>query len=104
MISFHRHLATSWAFQVGKASTHSEKIQTNTSKYLHPLAHGISVKFTIRFQKEFLQHFAPGMALLALVRDCFITQTEPFTYYLTYARELGDIKMLGQGGLKNCLP
>jgi hypothetical protein len=33
MISFNRHLATSWAFlvQVGKAFIHPEKVQTNTS-------------------------------------------------------------------------
>jgi hypothetical protein len=34
----------------------------------------------------------------------FGTQTVPFIYCLTYAEELGDIKMLGQGGLKSCLP
>jgi hypothetical protein len=53
MISFNRHLATSWAFsvQVGKISIHHENVQTHTSKYLHPWAHGISVKSTIRFSK-----------------------------------------------------
>jgi hypothetical protein len=52
MISFNRHLATSQAFSVWleKASTHPEKVQMNTSKYLHHLAHGISVKSTIRFK------------------------------------------------------
>jgi hypothetical protein len=51
MISFNRHPATSQAFsvQVGKASTHPEKVQTNISKYLHLLVRGISVKFIIGF-------------------------------------------------------
>jgi hypothetical protein len=31
------------------------------------------------------------------------TQTAPFMYCLTYVVELGDIKMLGQGGLKSYL-
>jgi superfamily II helicase len=33
----------------------------------------------------------------------FLAQTVPFTYSITYAGELRDIKMLGQGGLKSCL-
>jgi hypothetical protein len=73
MISFNRHLDTSQAFsvQVGKVSTHSEKLQANTSKYLHHLTCGISVKSTSGFQKEFFQHFIPGVVLLALVGDSF---------------------------------
>jgi hypothetical protein len=53
MISLNRHLVTSQPFsvRVGKASTHPEKVQTNTRKYLHPLACGISVKSTIRSLK-----------------------------------------------------
>jgi hypothetical protein len=37
-IFFSRHLATSLAFSacVGKASTHPEKVQTNTNRHLHP--------------------------------------------------------------------
>jgi hypothetical protein len=79
MISFNRHLATSPAFsvQMGKAFIHPETVQTNASKYLHigPC------------QGLFLAHL-----------------TTSFTYYLTYAGELEDIKVLGQGGLKNCPP
>jgi hypothetical protein len=53
MISFNRHLATSQAFSVTveKASTYPEKVQTNTSKYLHPLPRGIPVKSIIGFSK-----------------------------------------------------
>jgi hypothetical protein len=38
MISFNRHLATSWAFSVHveKVSTNPEKVQTNTNIYLYP--------------------------------------------------------------------
>jgi hypothetical protein len=93
MISFHRYLATSQAFsvQVRKTSTHPEKVKTNTSKYLHLLTHGFLVKSTIRFSKEFLQHFVLGVAPLALLRIVFGTETAPFTYCLTYAGDLGDI-------------
>jgi hypothetical protein len=51
MISFNRHLATSWVFSVRvvKASTHPEKVQANTNRYLHPQACGISVKSMIKF-------------------------------------------------------
>jgi hypothetical protein len=67
MIFFNRHLATSWAFsvQVGKAFTHPEKVQTNTSKY----------------RGLFLAH----------------------RLHLSHTGEFGDIKMLGQGGLKSYL-
>jgi hypothetical protein len=53
MIFLNGYLATFQAFsvQVEKASTHPEKVQTNTSKYLQPLAHGVSVKSTIRYSK-----------------------------------------------------
>jgi hypothetical protein len=53
MISFSGHLATSQAFSVhmGKASTHPEKVQMNTNRYLHPQACGISVKSTIKFSR-----------------------------------------------------
>jgi hypothetical protein len=53
MVFFNKYLAISRAFSVhmGKSSTHPEKKQTNTNKYLHPLAHGVSVKSTIRFSK-----------------------------------------------------
>jgi hypothetical protein len=53
MISFNRHLATSWASSVvlEKASTHPEKLQTNTNRYFHPGAQGISVKSTNKFSR-----------------------------------------------------
>jgi hypothetical protein len=53
MISFSRYLATSWASSVilGKAYTHPEKLQTNTNRYFHPRAHGISVKPTNKFSR-----------------------------------------------------
>jgi hypothetical protein len=54
MISFNRYLATFPAFsvQVRKASTHPEKVQTNTNRYLHPQTHGISVKSTKVFKRS----------------------------------------------------
>jgi hypothetical protein len=91
MISFNSHLATLWAFSVQlirKAFTHPEKVQTNSSKYLHPLAHGISVKSTIRFSKGVPPTLNPRVALWPLLGIGFGTQTVP----LIYARELGDIK------------
>jgi hypothetical protein len=36
---------------VGKASTHLEKVQTNTNRYLYPCACGISVKSIIKFSR-----------------------------------------------------
>jgi hypothetical protein len=36
---------------VGKSSTHSEKVQANTNRYLHPRAHGILVKSMIKFSR-----------------------------------------------------
>jgi hypothetical protein len=77
---------------VGKTSTHPEKVQTNTSKYLHPLACSISIKPKSGFQKEFLQHFAPGVVLLSLVGDCF-WHTNCTSHILSYLyRKFGDIK------------
>jgi hypothetical protein len=53
MISFNRHLTTSWAFSVhvGKASTHPEKVQINTNRYLHPQTCGISLRSMIKFSR-----------------------------------------------------
>jgi hypothetical protein len=73
MISVSRHLATSWAFSihVEKISTHPEKVQMNTNRYLYPRARGISGKSTIKLSKEFHQCSAPGEAPLALAGVCF---------------------------------
>jgi hypothetical protein len=104
MISFNRHLDTSQAFsvRVRKASTHPEKVQTNTSRYLHPLAHVISVKSTIKFSKGVPPIFCTWV--WPLLGNVSGTQATSFTYCLTYAGELGDIKILGQRGLKSCPP
>jgi hypothetical protein len=34
---------------VGKASTHPEKVETNTDRYFYPQTCGISLKSTIKF-------------------------------------------------------
>jgi hypothetical protein len=74
VISFSRHLTTSLVFSVyvGKASISPEKIQTNTSRYLNPQAHGISVKSTIKFSRGVQPTlWAHEGVLLALVWGCF---------------------------------
>jgi hypothetical protein len=103
MISFYRHLATSWTFSVwvGKTSTHPEKVQTNNSTYLHPLAHDISVKSTIRFSKGVLPTLCTWGSTLGPCWTLFMSHTAALTYCLSYAGEIGVIRMLSQ---ESCLP
>jgi hypothetical protein len=91
MISFHRYLPTSQAFsvQVENVSIHLEKVQTNTSKHLHPLAHGISVKSTLRFLTGVPPTFATRVAFLALVGDYYYWHMDCTSHI---CRKLGDIK------------
>jgi hypothetical protein len=89
---------------VGKTSTHPEKVQTNTSKHFHPLAYGISVKSTIRFLKSVPPTLCTWGGTLGPCWGLFLAHKLHFSHTLTYAGELGDIKMLGQGGLKSCQP
>jgi hypothetical protein len=63
-------------------------VQTNTSKYLHPLAYGISVKSTKVFKRSSSNTLHLGWHSWPLLGIVFGTQTVP----LTYARGLGDIQ------------
>jgi hypothetical protein len=80
---------------VEKASTHPEKVQTNISKYLHPLAHGFSVKSTIMFSKGVPPTLCIWGGAPGLVGGCF-WHTNYTSHMLSYAGELGNIKMLDQ--------
>jgi hypothetical protein len=106
-ISFNSHLATSWAFlfQVGKASTHAEKVEMNTNRYLHSRARGTSVKSMIKFSNGVPPTLCTRGGAFGSCQGLFLVHKHItfFTYCLTYAGELGDIKMLGQGGLKSFL-
>jgi hypothetical protein len=107
MISFNRHLATSRAFSVhvGKASTHPEKVQTNTNRYLHPPMHGISLKSRIKFSRGVPPTFgAQGDTLGPFLGLLLAHKVHLSHIVLLIAGEPGDIKMLGQGGLKGCSP
>jgi hypothetical protein len=84
---------------MGKASTHPEKVQSNSNRYLHPQACGVLVKSMIRFSSG-----VPPMCGGALGPCQGLFLATSFTYCLAYAGELGDMEALGQGGLEGCSP
>jgi hypothetical protein len=89
MISFNRHLATS--VHVGKASTHPEKEQTNTNRYLHPRTHSISGKSTIKFSTGVLPILCARGGAFSPCLGLFLAQGY-ISLILPYAGQLGDIK------------
>jgi hypothetical protein len=56
---------------VGKVSTHPEKVETNTKRYLHTWALAFHWSPWLSLQEEFHQHSGHKGALLSLFQDCF---------------------------------
>jgi hypothetical protein len=102
MISFSRHLATSQDFSVrmGKASTHPEKVQTNTNRYLHPQANGISVKSTIRFSRGILPTLCTWGGAFCPCWGLFLAQRLYFSHITLLMLEMLE-KVLGQYSLED---
>jgi hypothetical protein len=101
MISFSRKKTTSWAFSVhmGKDSTHPERVQTNTNRYLFLQACSISVKSTIKFSTGVPTMLYTWGGALDPCLGLFLAHRlqVSHTALLIYPEEHGDIKMLGPG-------
>jgi hypothetical protein len=105
MISFNRHLATSRAFSVrGRLPPILRRCKQYKQIFISSGLWHLSKVHNQVFKRSSSNILHLGWYSQPLSGMVFYTQTAHFTHYLTYAGDLGDVKMLGQGGLKSCPP